>query len=440
MAYNYIQFGTAKQLLAQRLYDPTNIFWKDAELGIYLVEALRTWNCLTAQWSADYTFTVSPSTPEWISLNTSGSPRQYTVQDSDLYTIIQYHLLEPVVGASPWTGTPQFSLTDLVQAYQNRQNEILQMTACNCEQLNPINLPPSNRRISLADDVLDVRRTRYVPASESVAPNVLWREDGAAWQYFSTAYRQTSQTPRNYSVSGQPPLSLDVDFPPNSVGILDILGIISGMPANVPSSVTLSIPNDWSWVLKWGMLADLLGKESESRDEMRMKYANARYNEGVKLMMTIPWLLGALQNNVPVAIEGVKEKDTYEAGWESNPSARQAIVVAGTDFFAISPQPSGNVGIGLNVVGNAPIPVADSDPVQVSRDVLDVILDYSFHLAVFKEGWDDVNNSMQLFDNFRQVASASSDHFNAEGPFRDVMQREGRREETTEPRFTGAQQ
>lgn len=434
MAYNYIQFGAAKQLLANRLYDTTGVYWTDAEKGLYIKEALRTWNALTAQWVTDYVQTLTSASNPWLSLNVAGSPRQYTVTDADLYSIIQYHLLEPVTGANPWTGTPQFSLSDLTNAFQNRQNELLQATACNCQQLAPVSLIANTRRVALADTVLDVRRSRFKPVVGSNA--VLWRGDIASFAFFSPGYRQTTRTPRNYAVSAQPPLTLDVDYPPNVSGSLDLLAIVAGNVPAPPSTVTLSIPDDWSWVLKWGMLGDLFGKESEARNEQKMQYCNARFMEGIKLMMTLPWVLNAEVNNVPVGIESVKERDMYDYGWEDNATARQSVVVAGTDLLSVANRPTGSntLGLTLQVVQNAPLPSADIDPVQVSRDVLDVILDYAFHIATFKESVQDITDSMPLFDNFRTAATAMNSHLETLGPFMDVMKSYGRREEEVEAR------
>lgn len=434
MAYNYITLVQAEQLLANRLYDSTMTFWKKAELKLYLLEALRTWNALTAQWVADYTQNLSSSSPNWLPLNVAGSPREYTVTDADLYTIIQYHLLEPVVGASPWTGTPQFSLSDLTNAFSNRQNELLQATACNVQNLASVSLVAGTRRVSLADTVLDVRRARFLPVVGANA--TLWREDSAAWGFFSPGYRQTSQIPRNYTCSAQPPLTLDVDYPPNVSGGLDLLAVVSGNPPSPPSGVLLSIPDDWSWVLKWGMLGDLFGKESEARNEQKMQYCNARFMEGLKLMMTMPWVLGAEINNVPVGIEAVKERDMYNYGWEDNSASRQSVIVAGTDLLSVGLRPTGSttIGLTLQVVQNAPLPSVDANPIQVSRDVLDVILDYAFHIATFKESVKDIMDSMPLFDNFRTAAAGISEHLGELGSFLDVMKSYGRRQEEVEQR------
>jgi hypothetical protein len=434
VAYNYITFGQAKQLLANRLYDETGVFWTAAERALYIREALRTWQALTSQWVADYTQTLNSSSANWLSLNVAGSPRQHTVTDADLYAIIQYHLLEPVVGASAWTGTPQFSLSDLTNAFSNRQNEILQATACNVQQLAPISLVANTRRAALADTILDVRRARFLPVVGAKA--TLWREDSAAWGFFASGYRQTSQTPRNYTCSAQPPLTLDVDYPPNVSGNLDLLAVTSGNNPSPPSGVLLSIPDDWSWVLKWGMLGDLFGKESEARNEQKMQYCNARFMEGLQLMQALPWVLGAEINNVPTGIEAVKERDMYDYGWEDSSTTRQSVIVAGVDLLSVANRPTGSttLGLTLQVVQNAPLPNLDADPVQVSRDVLDVVLDYAFHIATFKESVKDIMDSMPLFDNFRKAASSMSAHLSQLGPFLDVMKSYGRREEEVEQR------
>lgn len=434
MAYTYITFGTAKQLLANRLYDETSVFWKTAELGLLIQEALRTWNSLTGQWATEYAFNVNGASLPWLSLSGAGSPRQYTLTDTDLYTQIEYHLLEPPTGGT-WTGTPQFSISDLKEAFQRRQDEILQLTACNVQNLSPVPLIANTRRVTLADNVLDVRRNRFKPIPAGNPNSTLWREDSASFQFFSPSYRQSTQTPRNYSVSLQTPLTVDVDFPPPVSGDLDILAVVSGTAPSPPSSTGLVIPNDWSWVLKFGMLGDLLGKESQARDELRMKYANARFAEGVQVMQRLPWLVGALVNNVPVAITGVKEQDTYAYGWEDDSAAFPAIVVAGTDLISVCPRPTVSTGITLQLVQNAPVPSGDSDPVQVSRDVFDVILDYAFHLASFKEGGQDFMDTMEQFDNFRNLAAQYNSHFDAIGPFRDFMEDQGHRQEDSEPRF-----
>jgi len=44
MSFSFVTFAQAKTMLAARLNDPNGNTYPDAELGVYLVEALRTWN------------------------------------------------------------------------------------------------------------------------------------------------------------------------------------------------------------------------------------------------------------------------------------------------------------------------------------------------------------------------------------------------------------
>ena len=50
MAYTHTSYGDLKTQLSLRLDDPSKIFWVDAELGIYLTEAIRTFGLCSAFW------------------------------------------------------------------------------------------------------------------------------------------------------------------------------------------------------------------------------------------------------------------------------------------------------------------------------------------------------------------------------------------------------
>src|ERR1700685_4338526 len=107
MPYSFITYSEARQQLAARLADPLMTFWADPELKVWLTEALRTWNALTEFWTAEYTFGAS-STGVWYDISQlPGSPRVRTIVDTDVYTAMEYALLEPPTGGT-WTGTTQF--------------------------------------------------------------------------------------------------------------------------------------------------------------------------------------------------------------------------------------------------------------------------------------------------------------------------------------------
>lgn len=444
MPYTYQTFGQVKTLLASRLYNPAKTFWSDVELGIYIAECLRTWNALTAHWVTEFQFTYmgTSSGTAWLNISQiPGTPRPYTRLNTDVYSVILYHLLEPQIAADgiTWNGTEQFSLTDIVGALERRQNELIMQCGLNVTRPVPAVLAPDQRDLTLPDTYLDIRRVKYVPFTSPTnfgPAQVLWRGDLQSFQYFSSGYLQQRQNPRNYALSDVPPLELEVDFPPPQPGTLDMLVNQSQSIPTPPSAQILVVPDDWVWVLKWGVLMDLLYRQSEAQDNPRAKYCKTRYIEGMQLLAQSPWVLNASIENVPVDIESVMERDQYNPGWEYDSHTRQGIITAGLDTFAVAPlaglHPTSSVI--LNLIENAPIPVADTDFVQVSRDVLDVLLDYGVHIAMFKCGGSEFQETIQLFDNFRKSAQAENKRIAGLGLYDDVVKSQGRRQELVDAR------
>jgi hypothetical protein len=452
--YVYLTSLQAEQALALRLNDPTNIHWSIAELNLYINESLREWNCLTQAWIQDFTVTydqptTAPFLPEWQSTGNSlnaliganpTSPRTQTLTDSFVYTIAQYHLLEPPTGNGTYTGTSQFTLADFTQALQRTRDDILQFTACS---MSPLSLPitPTTNRIPLPDapsqSILDIRRIRYLPAAGLGLPSTLYREDGMAFEFFNNAFNQETGTPLSWDVIAGPPLTLTLDANISIPATLDLLVMYSGGLITPPTASPLLMPDDWYWVLKFGMLADLLSKEIESTDLPRAKYCEQRFEEGMKLLGAMPWLTQARLNNVPCDTPSVAEADTFDYEWQSNPNAQPEIVRGGVDLFALSPTPSPgtSIAVTLSLIGNAPIPAADDDFIQLSRDVLDAVLDEAQHLAMFKHGGAEFAQSMALRQNFLRAAIATNSRLAESGIFESVLRPHVSRQDEAQPRF-----
>lgn len=442
--FTYLTLAQARAALAARLRDTSMVFWLSAELTAYLVEALRTWNALTSTWTQEYVFSVVPPASQiWYPLySTSGYVRQRTVTDTYLYNVMEYQLLEPATGGT-WTGTTQFTISDLSAALQRRRDEFIQFSNCNLVDLSEPTTP-NTRRIFLPDTVLEPQRARFVPAPNMGSPVTLSRDDEMAFEYFEAGYLQNQNQydvaapqPNSFSVISGPPLAFDVDITPQVPGYYDIVALQSGAAFNPPSSTLLGVPDDFSWVLKWGALADLLMQDSDARDTFRGQYCLQRYKDGLTLATKAPWLSLAQMNGVPVDTSAVTEMDAYSVEWDSKTNAQQAIVHAGPDFIALSPVPTsgGVVSAELTVIANAPVPVVDGDFVQVSRDVLDVILDYAQHLAAFKQGGAEFQMTNELLKNFVLAAQATSTRVANLGIFRDLLLGQAGRQDRMQPRF-----
>jgi hypothetical protein len=230
---------------------------------------------------------------------------------------------------------------------------------------------------------------------------------------------------------------MDVDTGPNVAGRYDVLALMAGIPFSPPTSTLLGVPDDWSWVAKWLALSDLLGRDSEATDRARADYCLKRGMDGLEVMKRSNWLLTATINGIPVDTPSVREQDGFSPEWQNDTQAWQSVVTAGMDFLAPCPVGGSPRGVSLVLVGNAPIPVADADLVQISKDAFDVILDYSQVLASFKQGGTEFSETKDLEKNFFQFAMETNKRLAAMGLFRDMLGLEGRRQDLQQPRKKG---
>ena len=432
--YSYLTYGQAKSELALRLGDSGMVRWVNPELGLYLSEAMRLWNCLTGFWKTPFVISLNPPlASNWQAANGSGSPRQQTLTDTDVYTVMEYHLQEPGTG-STWTGTNQFSISDLSQACSRRLNEILQAAACNMAEVS-LPVTPGTNSAQLADIALDVRRVRYVPDDVTHAPATLQRSDTLAFQRFTSQFSTSFGTPMRWDVIGSPPEQITLDektIEPASLQVLTIAGANDFAP---PTSSPLLIPDDWYWVLKFGALSDVLSKEQEGRDLQRAGYCRKRYMEGLKLMAEMPWLIQGFVNGVAVDTQPVAGADRFNYEWQSRSTAFPEIVVGGIDLFALSPTPTLSTSVTLNVVQNAPIPASDSVYIQVPRDAMDAILDEAQHLALFKSGGEEFMASLKLHQSFIRAAQTINARLLESGIFASDITPAVSRQGEDQPRY-----
>jgi hypothetical protein len=190
----------------------------------------------------------------------------------------------------------------------------------------------------------------------------------------------------------------------------------------MPASLAIPLPNDWVHVAKWGALAYLLATESNAKDPLRAKYCEQRFKLGKHMLHDAPALLATRVNNVPVSIDPVMAADQYNASWQAQPLGPTAnIYQAGLNLIALSPAPMVANSITATVVENAPLPYLLEDEVQVSEDILDVILDYAQHLAAFKMGGTEFMSTMPLLETFLREAAISNSKLSEMGEYTEFL-------------------
>lgn len=400
MAYTHITQGQLKTELSARLGDPLQRFWSNNELGVLIQESLRTFGIASGFWRERGVLSLSAGTA-FYSLDTElPNILGYTVTDYYLIQCLQYSLLESVASQQSWSGTEMFALSDLVESIERRRNQFLSDTGIVLTRSLMDVSPSSIGRHHLDQSIIDVRRAAWVGAPPENYYTNLWREDERSLTASNASWSVNQGQPAAFSIMAPPPLEMQIAPPPMNAGQVELITVNSGTPiAAGDNASVLGIPDDLSWIVKWGALADLLGSDGESRDMARAQYAEQRYRQGVELAKLLPVVLNGEINGVPLITDDLQSVDGRNPNWQNAPGTPTTISVLGANMIAISPVPDDIYSVTLDVVRRAPLPAHDGAPVQVGREQLDMILDYAEHVALFKVGGEEWMATQRQADN-----------------------------------------
>lgn len=439
--YTHTTFGQSKTMLANRLDDPTKVYWLDDELGLYLKESLRTWNSMAAYWRVRSSFSTANATPFYALESTlPAGIFDFTVTDRDSVALMEYHLLEAVNNwgiSTAWAGTDMFTMDDLQGALQRRRNQFLKDSGMVItHRTNPV-VPSPVGRVSLPDNIIDVRRVAWItPGSGLITP--LYRGDEWELNSFLNGWPQNpTDPPFIYSSIAPPPITLQLGPPPLNPGTLDLLTVQSPADLDVTAGVAINVPDDFAWVPKWGALSDLLFREGQSNDPARAAYCEQRYQEGVLLARLMASVMTVQVNDVQVPVDSLDDFDKFNPSWQnvSTPTSTPTnAAMAGYNMLALNPSPDGVYGITLDLVQKAPIPANDAAFVQIGREELDTILDYAEHIARFKEGGAEFQATVPMYNDFFRNAAVYNERLKASGFFTDVLKDRSIQEEEKQSR------
>lgn len=434
--YAYITFAQLVTQLLARLDDYGGIYWTTSgaysEAKIYLIEALRTWQAFSGYWrDRGHINGVTPGVvyidlpSQLLSTNNVPDILNYNVKDQDLVAMIQYHLIEPATGNS-WTGSDQFTLADVTNALQNRRNQLLEDTGLVAKNsiVNLIVSPPSGRVILTDDSIIDVRRVAWRAVAPSTEVIPLWPADEYTFQAFHADWNLNAETPSMHSVIGPPPLTLQLSPVPIASGSLELITVNAGANLDPTTGVLLGIPDNFSWVVKWGALADLLSRRGQAFDAARADYCQQRWQQAEELIRISPCAFTAAINEEMTFIQPIGDLDAFNPTWEETNGFPTQIGTAGFNLIALSPPPDSTqpYSVTLDVVRNAVIPSSDGDFIQLGREEVDAILDYAVHLAAFKMGGQEFLSTIPLYQNFVNHAGIYNDRLRGSSLYVAVME------------------
>lgn len=398
-------------------------FWTEEENALYIIEALQTFSAHTNFFRETFQFDLVPD-QVWYDLSDLAliptTLRGQSVTDVDLYTLIQYHFLEPPTGAA-WTGSRQFTIEDLIAAVQHERDQLLYDAGYHISRT----VQPQADYINTLDErSIDIRRIAWLPntAQQVYFASPMWRDD--QWEINSFFRNRTPSTgiPETYRLSTQPPLTFATNVIPFIAGDYEILTVNSGPVLTAAVPTVLTIPNDFAWLIKFGAMGDLLGRESVARDPLRAQYCEMRYKQGVALLRSASAVLNAEMSYTTIDIDAVQNADNFNVGWQGRAGGVPInIYTAGLNLIGFSPAPDSNYEVDLTVVRNAPLPASGSDFLQIGREDYDAILDYAQHLAAFKQGGMEFAMTIPLLNNFIRHCKLYNSKLLQMGEFTDII-------------------
>jgi hypothetical protein len=435
MPYTWINFAQLKAELLNRLEDTAGVFWTDAEVGLYIQEALRTWQAYTRCWRDRMTFQTAANTAYYDLTAQAATLLPFTVKDQDLISVMMYQLLEPQFAAGAYIGSAMFNQASIVNALQHRRDEFLLKTGMVTNQALINGPAPGNGRLALDDKTIGIIRSAWLDSTDNKY-NTVWRADEWGGEAFLAGWAHTPiKKPQTVSIAAVPPVTLQL-IPPNmNPGKLDLIRIFAGAALDPVAGVLMGVPDDFAWVVKWGAMADLLGRQGESIDAQRAEYCEARWQEGLAIARQFTSIVVSYIEGVQVFPSSIAELDMYRPGWQNDTHKQpEVLAIASWNMLVTAPVPdAGPYSVMLDVVRNAPVPSINTDKIQLGREEIEAILDYGEHLAAFKQGGDDFMASGQQYSNVVEMAKNRNDRLKAGIPFYIPLLEQPERQEDVAP-------
>jgi len=286
--------------------------------------------------------------------------------------------------AGGWVGTEQFTLDQIVLSLQRSRDELLALTGLVATS-HTYPLTGGQSRVDLSESTTRVLRVVVEEDGSTGQPLPLWEADEGQLQSTSGAWLPQTGRPKAFSTTYTPTLSLDVWPPCNTQSLLTVYGIDKGTSFTPTSSATvLGIPDDCAWILKYMVIADIVSSDGISAAPPIAEYATARVKEGLDLIAQYQSLLWAGINQARSPITSVAGLDTHRPSWQSLEGTPKSFYLLTWNLLASYPVPDTSYLPISEMVRKAIVPTLDADYIQVSSDLMPVMLSFAQHLAHVK--------------------------------------------------------
>lgn len=127
-------------------------------------------------------------------------------------------------------------------------------------------------------------------------------------------------------------------------------------------------------------------------------------------------------NGSPLIQSTVTNWDKGYPEWEGNPGTPQEWAPVGISLIAIRPaDAAGGNALVVDGCASAPVLVNPGDFIDIGAEELNSLLQYCQYLAAFKEGGQEFESSVALYQSFLKAAAVKNEKLLASAIFRRAM-------------------
>jgi len=210
----------------------------------------------------------------------SESP-QFNVADREVLSAVQLSLLEPDDGGATYPSGI-WTAVQVIGYLNDRQRRFLSesgVTVAVAYQAGQADQP----RYDLPINLVDIRRVAWANSESPMAYIELPRADAWEMDHGRTNWPTASAvSPEVYMEDHLPSLTIAVEPTPTDVGEIELIAVMLGTTVD-GSGMLLSVPDDFTPYIAWGIRADMLAGEYEGNDPVRAAHCESRFQEGIEL-------------------------------------------------------------------------------------------------------------------------------------------------------------
>jgi hypothetical protein len=204
----------------------------------------------------------------------------FGVPDTEVLGNVQASLLEPNNGGVSFLSgiwTPAQALASL----NDRQRRFLSETGITV--MVAYQGGTGATRYDVPNNVVDIRRVAWANEAFPAAYVELPRADAWELDHGDPNWpNESAVSPDLYMEDHLPSLVIEINPLPTDSGEMELTATTDGVTLT-GAGVALSVPDDFSPYLAWGVRADLLGAEGEGNDPVRAAHCESRFAEGIEL-------------------------------------------------------------------------------------------------------------------------------------------------------------